>query len=84
MTALVITGITTVVGALGTLLVLIWRTYQDVKVIKSQGEHRQKENKIQFRAIFALIKCVRTGVVNGELHAVEQELHAYMQNEAIR
>ena len=84
LTAVVTSGVLALAGALGTLMTLVFKTYKDVKVIKAQGEHRQEENKLQFKSIFALIRCARTGVANGELKAVEEEMNSYLRDQAIR
>lgn len=84
MTTLAISGIIALAGVLGTLLTLVWKSYKKIQVIESRGKLRHGENKLQFKAIFTLIKCVRTGSVNGELMAVEKELNDYLQEQAVR
>lgn len=83
-TYLAIAFIIFVSGSFLTLLNIVWKTYRKVGYMEKRGELRQRENYLQFKAIFVLIKCARTGAQNGELKEVEHELNEYLQEQAVR
>lgn len=83
-TALAIAFVVFVSGGLLSLLTLAWKTYRKVLYMEQKGQLRKEENNLQFRAIFALIRCTRTGARNGELKKVEDELGEYLQEQAVR
>ena len=42
-------------------------------------DRRFHENLLQFKAIFALIRCARTGQNNGELKEAEKDINDYLR-----
>lgn len=83
-TALAIAFIMFVSGGLLSLLTLAWKSYKKIGYMEARGKYRQQENHLQFKAIFALIRCARTGEPNGELKDAEHDLNEYLQEQAVR
>lgn len=83
-TALTITFIIFVSGGLLSLLTLAWKSYKKIGYMEERGKYRQQESHLQFKAIFALLRCARTGEHNGELKKAEKELSDYIQKKAVR
>lgn len=82
-TSLMITGIVALVGAIGTLLKLVYSTYRKIGALEEMEDRRFHENLLQFKAIFALIRCARTGQNNGELKEAEKDLNDYLRDKAM-
>lgn len=83
-TSLAIAFVVALGGGISSLLIMAYKTYQKVDTIQDKVGHRGDENKIQFKALFLIIQCLRTGKSNGELHAVEEEMRQYLRDSAIK
>ncbi len=60
------------------MLRMIYLTYREVMTLKGRSERRRAENIMQFRAIKAIIHCLRTGNDNGPLTSAESEIDKYL------
>ncbi len=59
---------------------MVYLTYKEVMKLKGRSDRSRAENIIQFKAIKAIIRCLRNGEKNGNLTSAEKEIDSYLHD----
>ncbi len=62
------------------MLRMVFMTYKEVMHLKGRSDRSRSENVIQFKAIKAIIRCLRNGEKNGNLTTAEREIDEYLHH----
>ena len=73
-----------VVGGVPVIIGFLWKMRLDLHYMKVSGLLRKQENLLIIRAIKIMIRCMKSGKVNGELSDAEKELDNHLQKTAVR
>jgi hypothetical protein len=80
-TILAISFVVFISGLLIGMFKMIYAMHKDVKILKNRSSNARDENVMQFsilrmilRSIRLIIKCLKTGKINGELEDIEKEV----------
>ena len=67
-------------GGLLTMITLAWKIYKSVNRLEQRSYRAKNENVIQFKALKAVIKAIKSGEKNGTLTQAEKDIDEYLHS----